>query len=116
MKVLESNTMAYRLNGNVISEASLDVAINNAHAILNKNDEIAPPFELWEEEEVKVDGDTLLSYYARTDTGKQIRISFSLTEKIAKVMLLSGEDEYYIDDRLLCSVTSAKKYLTEEWL
>ncbi|MCD1295681.1 hypothetical protein CUJ83_11800 [Methanocella sp. CWC-04] len=116
MKVLDSTTRAYRLNGNAISEASLDVVLSAAYAILAKNDEIAPPFEKWDEEEISVGDDTLLCYFTTTDSGKQIRLCFSVKDMTAKIMLLSGEEEYFIDDNLFCTIRSENKYLLEEWL
>jgi hypothetical protein len=116
MKLLDSTIRAYKLNGNTISEASLDLVLNEAYAILAKNDEIAPPFEQWVEEEGIVDNDSVLSYYAKTDSGKEIRVSFSFNDMTAKIMLLSPEDEYYIGDNLLCTIKSSKAYSIENWL
>ena len=80
MTVFDSTTRAYRLDGNVVSEESLDIVINAAYAMLASNDEIAPPFEEWDEEEIKDGEETLLCYFATTDTGKEIRMSFSMSE------------------------------------
>ena len=46
MIVLDSTTRAYRLNGDTISEASLDTVLNAAYAMLANNDEIVPQFVL----------------------------------------------------------------------
>lgn len=116
MKILDSTTKAYRLNGNVISDASLDAVLNEAYAILANNDEIASPFEEWEEEVTTVEGDTVLSYYTKTDTGKEMRISFSMFDMTAKIMLLSGDDEFYVGEDLLCTVSSGNVCRIEEWL
>lgn len=116
MKVLDSLTKAYRLNGNAISDESLDAVINAAYAMLANNDEIVPPFEEWDEEEIILEDDNILSYFTRTDSGKEIRIVFSLKEISAKILLLSGEEEYFIGDDLLCIIRAGKRYLIDEWL
>jgi hypothetical protein len=116
MKVLDSTTRAYRLNGDSISEASLDTVLNAAYAMLAHNDEIVPPFDDWNIEEAVRDGDRVLSYSTVTDTGKELRISFSYNEMLARITLLSGEDECYLDETLVCTVRSQKKYTIEEWL
>jgi hypothetical protein len=116
MKVLDCTTRAYRLNGTNISEASLDAVLNAAYAMLANNDELVPPFDEWNMEEVVSDGDRVLSYFTTTDTGMELRISFSFNEKIARIMLLSGEDECFVDEHLLCTVRQPEKYTVEEWL
>ena len=116
MKIFDSATRAYRLDGNVVSEESLDIVLNAAYAMLANNDEIAPPFEEWNEEEIGDGADTQLSYFAVTDTGKEIRVSFSFTDMTAKIMLISNEAEFFIGDHLLCTITADKKYDLEEWL
>lgn len=116
MTIFDSTTRAYRLDGNVVSEESLDVVLNAAYAMLAKNDEIAPPFEEWDVEEVQNGTDSQISYFATTDAGNEIRISFSFTDMVAKIMLLSKEAEYFIGDHLLCTIKADKKYDLEEWL
>lgn len=116
MKLLDSATRAYRLNGDTISEASLDAVLNAAYAMLAHNDEIVPAFDDWEIEETVRDGDHVLSYVTTTDSGKELRVSFSYGEMLARVMLMSAEDEHYIGDSLLCTVRSREKYTVEEWL
>lgn len=117
MKVFDTTTRAYRLDGNVVSEDSLDIVLNAAYAMLAKNDEIAPPFEEWEDEEVHEDGEMVVSYSAITDVGNEVRVSFHFNDLTARIMLSSPEEECYIGDNLLCTVTSAdKKYSLEEWL
>lgn len=116
MKLLDCTTRAYRLNGNTISEASLDAVLNAAYAMLANNDEIVPPFDEWNAEEIIGDGDKTLNYYTDTDTGMELRITFSMNEKIAKIMLLSGEDECFVGENLLCTVSQPEKYTVEEWL
>ena len=116
MIVFDSTTRAYRLDGNVVSEESLDIVLNAAYAMLANNDEIAPPFEEWDEEEIHDGGETQLSYFAVTDTGKEIRVSFSFTDMTAKILLLSKEAEYFIGDNLLCTIKADRKYDLEEWL
>jgi len=117
MKVLDSATRAFRLDGDAVSEESLDIVLNAAYSMLAKNDEIAPPFEEWDEEEIVADGHRVSSYFARTDTGDEIRVSFHHGDMRACIMLSSPEDECYIGDRLLCTITSnIKSYSVEEWL
>ncbi len=117
MKVFDSATRAYRLDGDAVSEESLDIVLNAAYSILAKNDEIAPPFEEWDEEETVADGQRVFSYAARTDTGNEIRVSFHRSDLKATITLSSPEEECYIGDNLLCTITSAeKKYSVEEWL
>ena len=116
MTVFDSTTRAYRLDGNVVSEESLDIVLNAAYAMLAKNDEIAPPFEEWDVEEVQNGTESQLSYFAATDAGNEIRISFSFTDMTAKIMLLSKEAEYFMGDNLLCTIKADKKYDLEEWL
>lgn len=116
MKVLDSTTRAYRLNGDTISEASLDAVLNAAYAMLANNDEIVPPFDDWNTEEAIRDGDRELVYFTTTDTGKELRVTFSFNDRLARIMLLSGEDEYYVGENLLCTIRSTKKYTPEEWL
>jgi predicted metal-dependent RNase len=117
MKVFDSTTRAYRLDGGVVSEESLDVVLNAAYAMLAKNDEIAPPFEDWEDAELTEDGESVVSYSAVTDTGSEIRISFHFKDMTAKIMLCSPEEELFVGDELLCIISSAdKKYTVEEWL
>jgi hypothetical protein len=116
MKVLDSTTRAYRLNGDNISEASLDAVLNAAYAMLANNDEIVPPFDDWNMEEAFQDGDRVLSYSTVTDTGKELRLSFSFNEGLARIVLLSGEDEHYVGDSLLCTIRTEKRYTVEEWL
>ncbi len=117
MKVLDSATRAYRLDGDAVSEESLDTVLNAAYAMLARNDEIAPPFEEWDEEEVEVDGQRAFSYFSRTDTGDEIRVSFHRNDMRAWIMLSSPAEEFYIGDRLLCTITSnERKYSVEEWL
>ena len=116
MKVLDSTIRAYRLNGDMISEASMEAVLNAAYTMLANNDEIVPSFDDWSEEEVNDGTDRVLSYYTTTDTGKELRLSFSIKEKVAKIMLLTGEDECYVDDQILCTFKSDKKYAMEEWL
>jgi hypothetical protein len=117
MKVFDSATRAYRLDGDAVSEESLDIVLNAAYAILAKNDEIAPPFEEWDEEETVSDGQRVSSYFARTDIGNEIRISFNRNDMKASIILSSPEEECYIGDSLFCTITSAeRKYSVEEWL
>ena len=116
MKVLDSTIRAYRLNGDTISEASMEAVLNAAYAMLANNDEIVPSFDEWNEEETYDGTEKVLSYYTTTDTGKELRISFSFTERIAKIMLLTGEDERYVGDHLFCTIKSPVKYEIEEWL
>ncbi len=116
MKVLDSTTRAYRLNGDTISEASLDAVLNAAYAMLAHNDEIVPPFDDWEIEETIQDGDRVLSYSTTTDTGKELCITFSFNELLARIALLSGEDDCFLGESLLCTVRSSRKYTIEEWL
>jgi hypothetical protein len=116
MIVLDSTTRAYRLNGDTISEASLDTVLNAAYAMLANNDEIVPQFDEWNIEEAIEDGDRVLSYSTITDTGKELRISFSFNEMLARIALLSGEDECYVGESLLCTLKSRNKYTIEEWL
>jgi hypothetical protein len=116
MKVLDSTIRAYRLSGNTISEASMDAVLNAAYAMLAANDEIVPSFDDWEVEEVVAGGDRVLSYFTTTDTGAELRASFSFNEGVARVMLLSGEDECFVGDNLLCTVRSGEKYTVEDWL
>jgi len=116
MKVLDSTTRAYRLNGDAISEASLDAVLNAAYAMLANNDEIVPPFDEWNIEEASKDGDKVLSYTTITDTGKELRIAFSFNDRIARIVLLSEEEEHFVGDCLLCTIRSQKKYTLEEWL
>lgn len=116
MKVLDSTIRAYRLNGDMISEASMEAVLNAAYAMLANNDEIVPQFDEWEEEEVTDGADRMLCYYTTTDTGKELRIAFSFQGMVAKIMLLSGEDECYFGDQMLCTLKSEKKYAMEEWL
>jgi len=117
MKVFDSATMAYRLDGDAVSEESLDIVLNAAYAMLAKNDEIAPPFEEWDEEEAEVDGQRVFSYFAGTDTGNEIRVSFHHNDMRALIILSSPEEECFIGDRLLCTITSnERKYSVEEWL
>lgn len=116
MKVLDSTIRAYRLNGNTISDASMEAVLNAAYAMLANNDEIVPSFDEWIEEEVDDGTDRVLSYYTTTDTGKELRITFSFKEKVAKIMLLTGEDECYVGDQLFCTLKSQKKYAMDEWL
>jgi hypothetical protein len=109
--------MAYRLDGDAVSEESLDIVLNAAYAMLAKNDEIAPPFEEWDEEEAEVDGQRVFSYFAGTDTGNEIRVSFHHNDMRALIILSSPEEECFIGDRLLCTITSnERKYSVEEWL
>jgi hypothetical protein len=116
MKVFDSTTRAYRLDGNVVSEESIDIVLNAAYAMLANNDEIAPPFDEWDEEEINNGEDTQLCYFTVTDTGKEIRVSFSFKEMTAKIMLISREEECFIGDNLLCTIKADKKYDLEEWL
>ncbi len=117
MKIFDTTTRAYRLDGGVISEDSLDIVLNAAFAMLAKNDELAPPFEEWEEEEAQENGELIVSYSAMTDAGNDIRVSFHFKDMTATIMLSSPEEECYIGKDLLCTVTSAdKKYSLEEWL
>jgi hypothetical protein len=80
MKVLDSTTRAYRLNGDSISEASLDTVLNAAYAMLANNDEIVPQFDDWNIEEASRMA-TGLSYSTTTDTGELA--SFSFNEMLA---------------------------------
>ncbi len=116
MTVFDSTTRAYRLDGNVVSEESLDIVLNAAYAMLAKNDEIAPPFEEWDVEEMGDGMETQLSYFAVTDAGNEVRVSFSFTDMTAKIMLLSKEAQHFIGDNLLCTIKADKKYDLEEWL
>ena len=116
MKVLDSTTRAYRLTGDTISEASLDAVLNAAYAMLANNDEIVPPFDDWNIEETYQGGDRVLSYSTTTDTGKELRISFSYTDMLARIFLVSGEEEHFVGETLLCTIRSTKKYSLEEWL
>jgi|AGTN01.2.fsa_nt_gi hypothetical protein len=116
MKVLDSTTRAYRLNGDMISEASLDAVLNAAYSMLANNDEIVPPFDDWDIEEVIADGDRELIYSTTTETGKELRVAFSFGDKLARIMLLSGEEEHFIGEELLCTIRSARKYTVEDWL
>ena len=116
MKVLDSTIRAYRLNGDMISDASMEAVLNAAYAMLANNDEIVPPFDEWTEEENYSGTERTLSYYTITDTGKELRITFSFAERIARIMLLSSEDECYVDNQLFCTLRSEKKFVMEEWL
>jgi hypothetical protein len=116
MKVLDSTTRAYRLSGDMISEASIDAVLNAAYAMLANNDEIVPPFDDWNIEESIQDGDRELSYSTTTDTGKELCITFSFNDKLARIMLMSEEDEHFVDENLLCVIRSPQKYTLEEWL
>ena len=116
MIVFDSTTRAYRLDGNVVSEESLDIVLNAAYAMLANNDEIAPPFEEWNMEETGTGTEMELSYFARTDTGNEIRLTFSFTYMTAKIMLMSPEAEYFIGDDLLCTIQADRKFDLEEWL
>ena len=116
MKVLDSTTRAYRLNGDTISEASLDGVLNAAYSMLANNDEIVPPFDDWNMDETMADGDRVLTYSTITDTDKELRITFSFSQRLARIMLLSGEDECYVGESLLCTIKSQQKYTVEEWL
>ncbi len=117
MKVFDSATTAYWLDGDAISEESLDIALNTAYAMLARNDEIAPPFEEWDEEDTVANGERVFSYFARTDTGDEIRVSFHRNDMKACIMLSSPEEECYIGDNLFCTITSTeRKYSVEEWL
>jgi len=116
MKVLDSTTRAYRLNGDSISEASLDTVLNAAYAMLANNDEIVPPFDDWNIEEAIQDDDRVLSYSTITDTGKELRVTFSYNEMLARIALLTGEDECFMGESLFCTVKSRNKYTIEEWL
>jgi hypothetical protein len=116
MKVLDSTTRAYRLNGDMISEASLDAVLNAAYAMLANNDEIVPPFDDWNIEEAIQDGDRELVYSTMTVTGKELRITFSYVDRLARIALLTGEDEHFVGENLLCTIRSTKKYNLEEWL
>jgi hypothetical protein len=118
MKVLDSATRAFRLDGDAVSEESLDIVLNAAYSMLAKNDEIAPPFEEWDEEEtLTADGERVFGYFAMTDTGDEIRVSFHRNDMRACIMLSSPEEECYIGDSLLCTITSNNKICSlEEWL
>lgn len=117
MKVFDSATRAYRLDGNAISEESLDIVLNAAYAMLARNDELAPPFEDWELEEAQVGGHQVVSYFATTDAGNEIRIAFHFRDMAARIQLSSPEEECYIGDDLFCTIASTKKaYTLEEWL
>jgi hypothetical protein len=109
MKVLDSTTRAYRLNGDTISEASLDAVLNAAYAMLANIDD-------WNIEETFLNDDRELSYSTMTDTGKELRITFSFNDRLARIMLLSGEEEHFVGENLLCTITSSRKYTLEEWL
>ena len=117
MKIFDSATRAYRLDGNAVSEESLDIVLNAAYAMLAKNDELAPPFEEWDEEEAVEDGHQVVSYFTATDAGNEIRVSFHFKDMTAGIQLSTPEEECYIDNDLLCTITSDKKaYTLEEWL
>lgn len=117
MKIVDSATRAYRLDGNVVSEESLDIVLNAAYSMLAKNDELAPPYEEWDEEEAVINGRHVVSYFAQTDAGNEIRVSFQFNDMTARIQLSSPEEECYIGDDLLCTIKSAKKaYTLEEWL
>ncbi len=117
MKIFDTTTRAYRLDGGVVSEDSLDIVLNAAYAMLAKNDELAPPFEEWEDGELLEDGEMVVSYSAMTDDGNEIRVSFHFKDMTARIMLSSPEEECYIGKELLCTVTCAdQKYSLEEWL
>ncbi len=117
MKIFDSATRAYKLDGNAVSEESIDVVLNAAYAMLAKNDELAPPFEEWDEKDSFVDGQQVVSYFATTDAGNEIRVSFHFKEMTARIQLSSPEDEFYVGDDLLCTIASTKKaYTLEEWL
>ncbi len=117
MKIFDSATRAYRLDGNAVSEESIDIVLNAAYAMLAKNDELAPPFEEWDEEESFENGHQTLSYFAITDAGNEIRISFYFGDMTARIELRSPEEECFIGDSLLCTITSVdRKYTLEEWL
>jgi hypothetical protein len=117
MKVFDSATRAYRLDGNAVSEESLDIVLNAAYVMLAKNDELAPPFEEWDEEEIIENGQPVISYFASTDVGNEIRVSFHFTDMTARIQLSTPEEECYIGDSLLCTITSTeRKYTLEEWL
>ena len=116
MKVVDSTSRAYRLNGNAVSETSMAAVLNAAYAMLASNDEIVPPFEDWGVEELSCGTNRSLDYFTTTDTGKELRLSFSKNERIVRIMLLSREDECFVDDQLLCTILSPSKYAMEEWL
>ncbi len=117
MKVIDSAAREYKLDGNAVSGESLDAVLDAAYAMLARNDEIAPPFEEWDEEEAEVEGQRIISYFARTDTGDEIRVSFNHDDMRACIMLSSPEEECYIGDNLLCTiVNNERKYTVEEWL
>jgi|GEM_PF-5622853 len=117
MKVFDSTTRAYRLDGDVVSQESLDIVLNAAYAMLAKNDELSPPDDEWDYEEVKEDGERVISYSAITDAGNEIRISFHFRDMTARIMLSSTEEECFIGDSLLCTVDNVdKRYSLEEWL
>jgi hypothetical protein len=117
MKVFDSANRAYRLDGDAVSEESIDIVLNAAYAMLAKNDELAPPFEEWDEDESLEDGQTVVSYFTTTDVGNEIRISFHFKDMTARISLSSPEEECYIGDRLLCTITDHnEKYTVEEWL
>ncbi len=117
MKIFDSTTRTYRLDGNTVSEESLDIVLNAAYAMLAKNDELAPPFEEWDLEESVEDGRQVVSYIAATDTGNEIRVSFHFKDMTVSIQLSSPEDECYIGDDLLCTISSPKMaYTLEEWL
>jgi len=105
------------LDGNTVSEESIDSVLNAAYAMLAKNDELAPPFEEWDMEESIDGGHQVVSYFAATDTGNEIRVSFHFKDMTASIQLSSPEDECYIGDDLLCTISSLKMaYTQEEWL
>jgi hypothetical protein len=116
MKLFDRMSRACRLDGGQVSDASLDVAVNAAYEMLARNDELALPFEEWEEE-IAIDEDSrVVSYYSMTSEGNQIRISFDRKDMLARIMLFSGEEECNIGDQILGLVISDKKYPIEEWL
>jgi len=117
MKIFDSATRAYRLDGNAVSEESLDIVLNAAYAMLAKNDELAPPFEEWDLEESSINGQQIVSYFATTDAGNEIRASFHFKDMTARIQLSSPEEECFVGDDLLCTITSTKNaYTLEEWL
>jgi hypothetical protein len=117
MKVLDSATRAYRLEGDAVSDESLDIVLGAAYGMLAKNDELAPPFEEWNEEEFWENGRRVLSFFARTDVGNEIRITFNNEDMMARITLSSPEVECYIGDDLLCTIISAnRQYNLEGWL
>lgn len=116
MKVLDSATRAYRLDGDAVSDESLDIVLSAAYEMLAKNDELAPPFEEWDEEESWENGQRVLSFFARTDVGNEIRVSFHYGDMMARITLSSPEVECYIGDDLFCTISANKRYTLEEWL